>query len=569
MFLESAPQFVCYAPIDLKKADIYIRDGYDNGTNTPITSAIEPIGETSIALSNMDSVVPDPAVTTGVSVKFGSDITEYTVTSRTLGSGTNEIQTVETDDDVSGGTFTLTFGIYETGTIPYNASAAVVEAALEALNSIGLGNATVTGSAPIWTVTFAGDLANTDVALMVGDGSLLTGGSATDVELTESVSGVDAVDEIQRITESGTVSGGSFTVTFGGDTTPAILYDATAGTIELNLESLDSIPTGECTVSAAIDGGFANLTFTGSLGGQPLAAVVVNSGSLTGGGTYEVTEETPGVLGVSEEVTIGINDSTTGGTFTLTHDTNETVPILYNATAAAVESALEALGGDISAVTVIGGPGPETDWVMTYVATGAELTITGSGTNLTGGVGTNVSIVEQTKGVTATGTTVIVVTPELVVATAVSGSVTFGGRKLEIRIGEGNVSFTENTPMEYLKNRGLLDTVRDADEEPMDVVFDFMWEFLSSGSGAIIPTIKETLKQIGAAATWVSASSDLCEPYCVDIEVYYDPECGGANTELIQLGQFRKETLEHNLRDATLSCTGKCNVTGAVETRAV
>lgn len=570
MFLRAKPQLTCYAPIDLKKADFYVRDGYSNGVNTPTTTSIEPIGETTIALTGMASALPDPAVSTGVSVKFGSDVTEYTVTSRTLGSGTNEVQSIEIDDDVSGGTFTLTFGGYTTGTIAYNASTAVVEAALEALTSIGLGNVNVTGAAPIWVVTFAVDLGNTDVALITGNGASLTGGSATDIQIAETVAGVDAVNEIQILTATVAFTAGTYTLTLLGDTTGAIDWDATAAEVEVYLEALDAVAVGEASV---VDSGSwpainetLTITFTGALAGTDIAMMTIAEGSLTGDGTF--TESVKGVAGVAEVNTIGINDTVTGGTFTLTHTANETAPILYSATAGEVETALEALAS-ISAVTVTEGPGPATDWVVTYDATGVEPAITGDGTNLTGGVGTGVSVTEDTKGVTGTGTTSIVVTPALVVATAVSGTVTFGGRRLEVKIGEGNLNYTENTPREYLKNRGLLDTVRNADEEPMDVTFDFTWEFLSAVGSSATPTLKEALKQTGEASTWVSTSSDLCEDYCVNIEVYYAPACGGENTELIELIEFRQETLEHNIRDAQISCAGKCNVTEATETRGV
>lgn len=570
MFLKAKPQLTCFAPIDLKKADFYVRDGYSNGVNTPTTTSIEPIGETTIALTGMASAIPDPAVSTGVSVKFGSDVTEYTVTSRTLGSGTNEVQSIEIDDDVSGGTFTLTFGGYTTGTIAWNASTAVVEAALEALTSVGLGNVAVTGAAPIWVVTFQSSLGNTDVALITGNGASLTGGSATDIQIAETVAGVDAVNEIQLLTATVAFTAGVYTLTLLGETTGSIDWDASAAEVEVFLEALDGVAVGEASV---VDSGSwpaitetLTITFTGALAGTDIALMTIAEGGLTGDGTF--TEDTKGVAGVAEVNTIGINDTVTGGTFTLTHTANETAPILYSATATEIETALEALAS-ISAVTVTGGPGPATDWIVTYDATGVEPAITGDGTNLTGGVGTGVSVTEDTKGVTGTGTTSIVITPGLVVATTVSGTVTFGGRRLEIKIGEGNLNFTENTPREYLKNRGLLDTVRDADEEPMDVTFDFTWEHLAAVGSSATPTPKEALKQTGEASTWVTTSSDSCEPYCTNIEIYYAPACGGENTELIELIEFRPETLEHNVRDAQLSCAGKCNVKEATETRGV
>src|ERR1044072_3614011 len=63
----------------------------------------------------------------------------------------------------------------------------------------------------------------------------------------------------------------------------------------------------------------------------------------------------------SEAQTVTITGTPTGGTFTLTLSGETTAGIAYNATAAAVESALEALPSLAAAdVTVTGGPGPGT-----------------------------------------------------------------------------------------------------------------------------------------------------------------------------------------------------------------
>lgn len=553
-------RFVCYAPIDLKNADVYIRDGYDNGANTPVTPAIEPISETIIQLSGMNTLVPDPADGGGVTVKFGSDDTEYTITASTPGAGVNEVQTIEIDDTVNGGTFTLSFGGQTTSALAYNASAAVVEDALEALSTIGAGNISVTGASPKWTATFAGDLAGTDVALMTGDGALLTGGDLTDVDIVETVTGVAAVNEVQTIGLGG-AGAGSYRLNFGGDTTTLIAFDASDAEIELALEALDSIPQGEATVAPGAD---FTVTFSGSLGGQDVALMTVTDDTTNGTGVV-VAETTPGVESVYEVQTVSINPSVTGGTFTLTWTGNTTVPLPYNCSAATMQVALNA--APVSAgVVVTGGPGPVTDWVVTFNADDDQAAITGTGTNLTGGATTTVVITELTKGVTGTGTAYITITPGLVVATTVSGSVTFGGRKLEIKVGEGNLTWTENRPRMYIKDRGNLDTVRDDDQEPVDVKFDFVWDWLTSVAGAT-PTIKEAIKQTGNAANWLTTSEDVCEPYCCDVEVFYDPNCGDYNSERVMLREFRYESLEHNLRDAQISCTGKCNVVEAEETR--
>ncbi len=568
-YLKAKPSLTCFAPIDLKLADLYLRDGFNQGVLTPVTPGIVAIGQTDVALSGMDIAIPNPATTVGVSVKFGSDDQEYTVTARTLGSGTNEVQTIEIDDDVDGGNFTLTYGGQTTGSIPWNASAAVVEAALEALSTLGLGTVNVTGSSPIWTVTFGGSLASTNVGIISGTDVDMASGDATTVAVAETVAGVDAVAEQQDFLVGGTWTGGSFTLTFGGETTGDIDWDADVEEIEMALEALNGIAVGEATVAevVALAAGAGNfhVTFSGTLAG-PQAQITSNPASITPDGTLVATTDVEGVAAVVEVQTISINDTVSGGTFTLTWGGNTTVPILYNASAAVVEAALD--GGTVAAaVAVTGGPGPATDWIVTFDAAGVKTPITGTGTNLTGGSATAVSVTEVTAGQSGTETTQITVSPALVVATGAGGSVTFGGRKLEIRIGEGNVTYDETKTREYLLNRGLLDTVRDGNQTPMDVSFDLVWEFLTAVTGSAIPTIEDVLKRRGEASTWVSTSDDACEPYCINIEIAYDPGCGGSNTELIGLEEFRYESLNHNLSDAQVSCTGKCNVVEASLTR--
>jgi sugar lactone lactonase YvrE len=70
---------------------------------------------------------------------------------------------------VAGGNFTLSFeGSGPSTPIPFNASTATVQAALEGLSTIGAGDVSVSGSGSIRTVEFTGALAGTDVPLMAG-----------------------------------------------------------------------------------------------------------------------------------------------------------------------------------------------------------------------------------------------------------------------------------------------------------------------------------------------------------------------------------------------------------------
>lgn len=87
----------------------------------------------------------------------------------------NEAQTISIAGNLTGGTFTLTFNGETTGPIPYNATATVMQVALEALPSSDAGDFIVTKSGDVWTVEFAGQYAGTDVAFLVADTSLITG----------------------------------------------------------------------------------------------------------------------------------------------------------------------------------------------------------------------------------------------------------------------------------------------------------------------------------------------------------------------------------------------------------
>ncbi|MDP9363171.1 MAG: hypothetical protein M3Q10_02875 [Chloroflexota bacterium] len=91
----------------------------------------------------------------------------------------SEIQTITITGAPTGGTFTLTFNGQVTAAIPYNATAAQVKAALEALSTIGADNIVASGGplpATAVDVAFAGDFAGTDVALMTATAAF-TGGA--------------------------------------------------------------------------------------------------------------------------------------------------------------------------------------------------------------------------------------------------------------------------------------------------------------------------------------------------------------------------------------------------------
>ena len=171
---------------------------------------------------------------------------------------------------------------------------------------------------------------------------------------------------------------------------------------------------------------------------------------------------------------------------------------------------------------------------------------------------------------TSSNTTSITFTPSLVGTVADNAVITVaalsGANILEVNVGEGNLTFTEKRNIEYRRNRGLLEGVREGDEEPVEVSFDFEWQYLKSSTGDPV-TPSEVIKRNGNAAGWVSTDPDPCALYAIDILVLYHEPCGSVQDELIVLQDFRWETLDHNVKDGQISCKGNCNITQAISTR--
>jgi hypothetical protein len=110
-------------------------------------------------------------------------------------SAVNEVQTLTITGTPTGGDFTLTFDGQTTAAIAYNANSAAVQAALEALSNIGVGDVTCGGGAlpgtPV-TITFSGAYAARDVPLITADDAGLTGGVSPTATVAETTKGNSA-----------------------------------------------------------------------------------------------------------------------------------------------------------------------------------------------------------------------------------------------------------------------------------------------------------------------------------------------------------------------------------------
>ena len=105
---------------------------------------------------------------------------------------TSEVQTVTITGTPTGGTYTLTFSGQTTAGIPYNATAAQVKAALEALSNINVGDVLVSGGPHPGTavvVAFAGQYLGADQPQMTASAAGLTGGTSPAVTVTTTTAG--------------------------------------------------------------------------------------------------------------------------------------------------------------------------------------------------------------------------------------------------------------------------------------------------------------------------------------------------------------------------------------------
>ncbi len=278
---------------------------------------------------------------------------------------------------------------------------------------------------------------------------------------------------------------------------------------------------------------------------------------------HTVTSRTEGsgTGGASEVQTVTVTNAT-GGTFKLLWNGQESTEIGYDADAATVAAALAPLVGAVSNISVTGSLG---SWTVTFAGTLANAPQPLLQVDVSELIGTNayVAIAETTLGVVPTGTsgtTAVTFSPALTAGTyAATPAITFQPQQVYIKIGDGNLTYTEHRDYQYLLDRGLLDTVREPKDVPMDVKLDAVYEHITSGTSDNVCPM-DALKGHNSAVEWVSSAPDACEPYCVDVLVDYNPPCAPVNRETTVFPMFRAETREINYNTAVISLTGKCNV---------
>lgn len=159
----------------------------------PVLEPVKPL---------IQSVVLPPSVT----------YAKGTVLAQVPGTGTavDHVQTITITGSPTGGTFTLTYDGQTTAAIAYNAAAAAVESALEALSTVGSGNVTCTGGAFPGTavvVTFTGDFAASYRPAITASASF-TGGTDPAIAVAQTTYGKPADGYFVAYDDDGTPDDG-------------------------------------------------------------------------------------------------------------------------------------------------------------------------------------------------------------------------------------------------------------------------------------------------------------------------------------------------------------------------
>ena len=168
-----------------------------------------------------------------------------------------------------------------------------------------------------------------------------------------------AANEVQTLASSG-ASAGTFTLTYDGQTTAAIAYNATAATVVQALQALANVGVGN--VSAT--GGPAQstnivFTFIGELAARDVPLITINKAGLTGAGAGIVTQTTKGSpAGVSEikRGTFCIPDTANPGYYKpwVTGDTISNDPAVQSVSGYLME-AINVADGDVTEGLLIQG----------------------------------------------------------------------------------------------------------------------------------------------------------------------------------------------------------------------
>jgi hypothetical protein len=362
-------------------------------------------------------------------------------------------------------------------------------------------------------------------------------------------------------------------------------YAAGALTIAISGMTV-AIPNGS-TFKIAGESGAPTHTVVSTVGGTTPTSITfttaIASGGVANGAAITLTISTGSVSvdAIAGATTVTVTGFTTaiknGSTFTIAGETGSPTHTVTSTVGGATPTSITftgviATGGITSPASItllessgiINQPGPVSVGNTTVTISGITVAIPNGMEFHFAGSLTTYKVISTVGGSTPTSVTFF---PAFQTGdgSPVNGTaITFGPHALEIKIGEGTLTYNEKRNMEYTRNRRVIAFVRTGDDEPMDVSFNFIWEFLRSASGESI-TVEEAIKGMprAIAAGWTTSGGDVCEPYTVNIRITYIPPCSDVDMEIITLREYRWEGGNHDLKNGTVDSTGKCKISQA------
>ncbi len=281
----------------------------------------------------------------------------------------------------AGGTFPLTFAGQTAAGISATALPSAVQAALEALTSIGAGNVQVTGEPGAWRVRFVGDLADVDQPELTTDRTNLTGGNAavsietlqdgsgstSPLLVTQETAGIAGTNEQQRFrfTADPGVSLSTITVRWAVPNSSGFNYSApfaADASLATMMDALEATRWGNGTGVW----GEGNVSLSGTLAASwvnPTDGVVVEWVNVwkatdvaqiqlqvvAGGGTLSSTTVAEGTAGTNEQQSLRLIGPTVGTGYRLKLGDKVTGEIPWTAEFSDILNILNAaLGGSLN-----------------------------------------------------------------------------------------------------------------------------------------------------------------------------------------------------------------------------
>ena len=305
-----------------------------NATLAQIQAAVRllPGCNTVVVTGNTLNVGGDLVFTFGLAVPNVQPLTVNVANIRS-----NLTQTLTTTMPASVGTWTLSYNGSTTAPLAFDATLAQIQTAVRTLT--GDAGLTVTGN-----------------PLNVGGNMVFTFSGASAFNLSADVSAI-RTNSIQTVNSSGTATSGTWTISYNGNMTAALPYNAMLAQIQTAIRALPGCATVTVTGNTFDVGG--DLVFTFSPAVNPVQAITVDTSALRSNRVQVLHPNVPALL----------------GTWTITYNGNTTAPLQHNATAAEVQAAVRLLPG-CAAVTVTGGPlsndqgplGTAGDYTLTFDA---------------------------------------------------------------------------------------------------------------------------------------------------------------------------------------------------------